>query len=80
MDLGPRERECLTLREAGSTFRAIGERLGVSPERVRQIVDQAEKKVFVSGTKAQLGSARFRSRELDRTLRVAICIRNQLLP
>lgn len=50
--LGPRLQELLTEREyyvytakmSGTTYAEIGEKLGVSTERVRQILDKAEHK------------------------------------
>lgn len=45
--LSERERMILTLRvEHGQTLKAVGEQVGVSPERIRQITDVASRKIY----------------------------------
>lgn len=42
-DAKERRKKALALRQAGKVFREIGLELGVSTERARQMVEQAEK-------------------------------------
>lgn len=73
-----RERECLTARAEGKTFREIGERFGVSGGRIEQITRLAERKHAMVARVP--GSRLERSRNLDRALRVLVAVRDQLAP
>ncbi|WP_333659999.1 sigma factor-like helix-turn-helix DNA-binding protein [Meiothermus cerbereus] len=58
--LYPLEREVLLARATGETLRAIGQRLNLTPEGVRQVEIRALKKLQEEDTPAQVQGRRFR--------------------
>ncbi|MBO1436256.1 sigma factor-like helix-turn-helix DNA-binding protein [Meiothermus sp. CFH 77666] len=65
--LYPREREVLLARASGETLRAIGKRLDLTPEGVRQVEYRALRKLKGENTKEQVQGRRFRLAVEQRT-------------
>lgn len=65
--LYPREREVLLARASGETLRAIGKRLDLTPEGVRQVEHRALRKLKGENTKEQVQGRRFRLAVEQRT-------------